>query len=54
MTDVMFIAILTAFFALAVVFVKACERIIGPDTEAQRAETDAGAAATDTGTKAAA
>jgi len=39
MTDVMFIAILTAFFALSVVFVKACERIIGPDTEAQRADT---------------
>jgi hypothetical protein len=37
--DVIFIAILTAFFALAVVFVKACERIIGPDVEAARAES---------------
>jgi hypothetical protein len=36
--DVIFIAILTAFFALAVVFVKACERIIGPDIEASRSE----------------
>ena len=39
MTDVLFIAILTAFFALSAVFVKACERIIGPDTEAQRTES---------------
>ncbi len=38
-TDLLFIAVLTAFFALSVVFVKACERIIGPDTEAQRADT---------------
>ena len=53
MTDVLFLAVLTAFFALCVVFVKACDKIIGPDTEAQRAETDA-AAATDAGTKAAA
>ena len=30
---------LTAFFALAVVFVKACERIIGPDVEAARSES---------------
>ena len=36
MTDVIFLAILVAFFALAVVFVKACERIIGPDLEAER------------------
>lgn len=38
MEDVIFVAILTAFFALAVVFVKACERIIGPDVEASRSE----------------
>jgi hypothetical protein len=31
-TDVLFLAILVAFFALAVLFVKACERIVGPDT----------------------
>ncbi len=41
MQDVIFLAILMAFFALAVVFVKACELIIGPDVEAARA--DAGA-----------
>ena len=33
MTDVVFLAVLVAFFALAVVFVKACEHIIGPDLE---------------------
>ena len=36
MQDVIFIAILTAFFGLSVVFVKACELIIGPDVEAER------------------
>ena len=41
MEDVIFVAMLTAFFALAVVFVKACELIIGPDVEAARAESDA-------------
>ena len=30
----MFLAILVAFFALAAVFVRACEHIIGPDLEA--------------------
>jgi hypothetical protein len=38
MTDVLMLAILVAFFALAVAFVKACERIIGPDVEAARVE----------------
>ena len=41
MQDVIFVAILAAFFALAVVFVKACELIIGPDVEAARAEAGA-------------
>jgi hypothetical protein len=35
------LAILVAFFVLAVGFVKACERIIGPDVETQRAGGDA-------------
>ena len=35
MADVLVIAALFAFFALAVVFVRACERIIGPDLEAE-------------------
>ena len=38
MRDVLFLAILVAFFAVAVVFVKACERIIGPDVEAARVD----------------
>ena len=49
MQDVIFIAILTGFFALAVVFVKACERIIGPDVEAARSESGS-ATAVDGGT----
>ena len=40
MPDVLVIAALTAFFAIAVVFVHACERIIGPDLESE-ASTDA-------------
>jgi hypothetical protein len=43
MQDVIFIAILVAFFALTVLFVKACERIIGPDLEAGRSENAAAA-----------
>jgi hypothetical protein len=39
MTDVLMLAILVAFFALAVAFVRACERIIGPDIEAARVES---------------
>jgi hypothetical protein len=35
MPDVLAIALLLAFFALAIVFVHACERIIGPDLEAE-------------------
>jgi len=43
MADVLCLAVLVAFFALAVVFVHACERIIGPDleTEASVAEPTA-------------
>ena len=37
MVDVILVAILVAFFALAVLFVKACELIIGPDIETVRA-----------------
>jgi hypothetical protein len=33
-SDVIFLAILVGFFALAAVFVRACEHIIGPDLEA--------------------
>jgi hypothetical protein len=45
MQDVIFVVLLTAFFALAVVFVKACELIIGPDVEAAR--SGSGSATTD-------
>ena len=34
MTDVLLLAVIAAFFALSVLFVRACERIIGPDLEA--------------------
>jgi hypothetical protein len=33
MTDVLFVLVLIAFFAVCVGFVKVCERIIGPDPE---------------------
>jgi len=34
MTDVLLLAVLLAFFALSIAFVRACERIIGPDLDA--------------------
>jgi len=42
LADVLFLAILVAFFAVAVVFVHACERIIGPDLEAEAPIEDTG------------
>ena len=39
MADVLFLAILVVFFAIAVVFVRACDHIIGPDLEAGVAPT---------------
>jgi hypothetical protein len=33
MNDFLFLAIIIVFFALAALFVKACDRIIGPDEE---------------------
>jgi hypothetical protein len=33
-TDILLVAVIVAFFALSVLFVRACERIIGPDLEA--------------------
>ena len=32
MRDILFIAVVIGFFALAVVFVRACELIVGPST----------------------
>jgi hypothetical protein len=40
MVDVLMLAILVAFFAIAVVFVRACEKIIGPDVEVAAVEQD--------------
>jgi hypothetical protein len=41
--DVLVIALLVAFFSIAVLFVRACERIIGPDLEAEAtADADSG------------
>ena len=39
MPDVLAIAALIAFFSIAVLFVRACERIIGPDLEAEASES---------------
>ena len=36
MADVLFVAVVVAFFALAAAFVVACDRIIGPDDVADR------------------
>jgi hypothetical protein len=35
MGDLIFVAVMMAFFALSVAYVRACERIIGPDTGAE-------------------
>ena len=40
MLDVIFLGVIVAFFVVAVLFVKACERIIGPDVEATRLDAD--------------
>jgi hypothetical protein len=44
MNDFAYVAIIIAFFALAALFVKACDRIIGPDelSDAPRATTPSG------------
>jgi hypothetical protein len=40
-TDVILLAVIFAFFGVAVVFVQACEHIIGPDLESQTTAVDA-------------
>ena len=42
MPDVLVIAVLIAFFSIAVLFVRACERIIGPDLEAEATDAESG------------
>ena len=46
MTDIILVAVIVAFFALSVLFVRACEAILGPDVESDAA-ADAGAATRD-------
>jgi hypothetical protein len=41
MPDVLAIAALIVFFLIAFVFVRACERIIGPDLEAEASTAEA-------------
>lgn len=43
MTDLLAVLFLVAFFTVAVGLVKACERIMGPDVESQKADDDAAA-----------
>lgn len=40
MNDFVFLAITVAFFALALLFVKACDRIIGADEEVSEAPAE--------------
>jgi hypothetical protein len=40
MADVIYLLVIAAFFALAALFVKACEAIIGPDERAVPAGVD--------------
>jgi hypothetical protein len=35
MNDISYVAIIVAFFALAALLVKACDRIIGPDEKSE-------------------
>ena len=39
MVDLLLVLVMTAFFGLAVLFVKACERIVGPDVETTLVDT---------------
>jgi uncharacterized iron-regulated membrane protein len=38
MVALLLVLVMTAFFGLSVLFVKACERIVGPDVETTRAD----------------
>jgi hypothetical protein len=38
--DVIFLATIVAFFALCVVYIRACDRIIGPDAEFELDDTE--------------
>jgi len=36
MRDVVFVLVVIAFFAVAAVFVRACDALVGPDEESER------------------
>ena len=38
MTDLLFVAVMVAFFLIAMAFVRACDRIAGPDVAGQPVE----------------
>jgi hypothetical protein len=40
-TDLLMLALMVGFFSLAILFIRFCERIIGPDVEAARTDVDA-------------
>ena len=43
MGDLLFVAVVVAFFALTLAYVKGCERIVGPDTPLPDDGTEAAA-----------
>ncbi len=45
MADIGFVLLLTGFFALCLAFVRACERVIGPDPDAVPAAVETAAPA---------
>lgn len=40
MPDLLFLAVVVAFFALATLLVRACDRLVGPDAEVVGAPVD--------------
>ena len=40
MSDVIFLLTIVAFFALCVAYIRACDRIIGPDVELELVDED--------------
>jgi hypothetical protein len=47
MLDLVFILVMVAFFGLTWLFVKACERIIGPDVEGEKLDASEESLATE-------
>lgn len=40
MRDVLFVLVVTGFFALAALYVRACAAVVGSTSEAERSESD--------------